>query len=134
MAKGTLRENEVVTNYNINLVKELKILGIVIDRNATNISDSNLQLKMPMIKREIEQWKWQNLTPLGRINIVKALLLSKIVDLFIALPNPSAHFVKELEKLLRFVWGQKKDKIKRTKQQDCKRWPKDGSSSLSLDA
>ena len=116
MAIGTLEENEVSTSYSIKIVKELSILGILIDRDAANITDRNIQLKMPKIKKEIEQWKRRCLTPIGRISIVKALLLSKLVHLFTVLPNPSTQCIKELEMLLfGFVWGQKNDKIKRSK-------------------
>ena len=73
-------------------------------------------MKIPAVAKEIEQWKRRCLTPIGRSNIVKALMLSKLVHLFIALPNPSTRCIKEIERLIfEFVWGHKNDKIKRTK-------------------
>ena len=94
----------------------MTILGISIDRDAKDVADHNIKTKMPAIKKEIEQWNRRSLTPIGRISIVKALLLSKLVHLFMALPNPSESCIKELERLLfRFVWGGKNDKVKRTK-------------------
>ena len=87
---------------------------------------------MPVIKSELEQWKRRCLTPIGRINIVKALLLSKLVHIFIALLNPSTHCIKELEKMLfSFVWGQKNDKVKRSKLVQHPK--KDGLSMIQIE-
>ena len=71
---------------------------------------------MSIINHDICQWKKRCLTPVGRICIVKALLLSKLVHLFTALPNPPPELVKELNStLFDFIWGGKRDKVKRTK-------------------
>ena len=108
MAIGTLREELTTTRLKINFVKELPILGIKMDRNLTNITDRNIYLKIDIIKNELEQWKRRNLTPIGRISIVKALIVAKLVHIFTALPNPSTKCVKELESMLfNFVWGKK---------------------------
>ena len=113
---GNTPENTINIEQNITFTNELKILGITINNDLTNIADVNLSLKIPTIKKEIEQWNRRYLTPVGKICVVKALLLSKLVHLFIALPNPSAKFIKELENILfRFIWSNKNDKIKRTK-------------------
>jgi len=69
-----------------------------------------------MIQHDIAQWKRRQLTPIGRICIVKALLLSKLVHLFIALPNAPPKYIDQLNTMLfEFVWGNKRDKVKRTK-------------------
>ena len=133
MAIGTLTEDQVNTSCNINFAEKLTILGIQIDRDLTNITENNIQLKMPTIKNELAQWNRRCLTPIGRICIVKALLLSKLVHLFIALPNPSTKCTKELERLLfRFVWGHKNDKIKRTKL--VQQYSKDGLTMVQVDS
>ena len=133
MAVGTSSENEVSTKYRTMLVNELTILGIRIDREAKDAADRNIQLKMPVLKSEIEQWNRRCLTPIGRISIVKALLLSKLVHLFMALPNPSTRCMKELERMLfSFVWGKKNDKVKRTKLVQSP--SKDGLNMVQIDS
>ena len=133
MAIGTLPEEEINTELNINFVKKLKILGVLVDRDMKNATDDNIQLKMPVIKNELAQWKRRSLTPIGRICVVKSLLLSKLIHLFTSLPNPSANCIKELEKLLfGFVWGNKNDKIKRTKL--VQNYSKDGLNMVHLDS
>ena len=53
--------------------------------------------------------------PLGRITTTKTMILSKLTYLFINIPDPSNAFLKELEQtLLRFLWGVKTNKIKKT--------------------
>ena len=45
------------------------------------------------------------LTPLGRIALIKALLISKLNYILLTLPNPSEPFLKELNKILfKLVW------------------------------
>ena len=61
-------------------------------------------------------WRRRNLTPIGKITVIKSLLLSKLVHLFTALPSPSQAELKEVECLFfSFLWGGKRDPIKRAK-------------------
>ena len=92
-----------------------------------------MQLKIPKIKSELSQWKRRYLTPIGRICIVKTMLISKLVHLFMSLPNPSLQCQKEIERLLySFIWGSKNDKVKRTKLiQDLQR---DGLNMVDVDS
>ena len=56
----------------------------------------------------------RNLTPLGRITIIKTLILSKHL-LLTFLPNPSPDLLKTIQQILyRFIWKNGLDKIKRT--------------------
>ena len=67
------------------------------------------------ILKDINNWKRRKLTPIGKITLIKSLFLSKANHLLATLPNPSATFVKKLEKtLFQFVWDNKPEKIKRT--------------------
>ena len=113
---GTLEAGQISSELNVKIVKELKILGIYFNANINEITRRNLTDKINSIRREIEQWKRRNLTPIGKICIIKALLLSKLVHLFMALPNPSKQDITQIETLLyNFIWNNKGDKIKRTK-------------------
>ena len=100
LAIGSSAKNRSSEEHAVHFVKELTILGIKIDNDITNVADRNIQLKIPSIKKDLQQWHRRNLSPIGRICIIKTLLVSKIVHLFIALPNPSAQRIKELEKML----------------------------------
>ena len=62
----------------------------------------------------IQQWKRRILTPIGRISIVKTLILSKLNHLFISIPTPQHEKIKELcANIFEFIWKSKCDKVKR---------------------
>ena len=131
MAIGSSPQNQ--THEVLQFVDELTILGIKIGRHLKDVTDNNIQTKLPIIKKDLEHWKRRNLSPIGKICIIKTLLLSKLVHLFIALPNPSKQYIKDIEKLLfNFVWGGKIDKIKRTKL--IQPPDKDGLSMVHIDS
>ena len=54
------------------------------------------------------------MTYFGKITIIKTIVLSKFVHLFIALPNPPQALIKSLENTFyKFLWNQGPDRIKR---------------------
>ena len=62
----------------------------------------------------IKQWKKRNLTPVGKISLIKPLLISQFNHLFISLPDPSDKLIKEMRNtMFEFLWNNKPDKIKR---------------------
>ena len=59
-------------------------------------------------------WKKRNLTVLGKITVVKTILLSKLAHLFISLPSPSKVYIKALETIFyNYIWGSKTDRVSR---------------------
>ena len=70
--------------------------------------------KLSQIEKELKQWSKRILTPLGRITILKTLIISKLNHLFISLPNPSDEIINTLQKqLFSFIWQSSTDRIKR---------------------
>ena len=62
----------------------------------------------------MSSWSARNLTLLGKIAILKSLVVSQIVYLLSSLPSPPG-VIKEINCLLYdFLWDSKGDKIKRT--------------------
>ena len=53
---------------------------------------------MDAMENEIGQLSKRNLTPFGKITVLKSLEISKIVHSLMSLPNPSRKYLKELEK------------------------------------
>ena len=87
------RENNI--NTGIKQVNSLKILGITFTNTISDITENNIEPKLKQIEKEISQWLRRNLTPIGRIVVTKSLLLSKLVHLFTALPNPTEAYLKK---------------------------------------
>ena len=65
----------------------------------------NFTDKISNIKTKINYWNRRSLTPIGRITVIKSLLLSSLSHLFISLPNPNEKLLKDLKKLFfNFIW------------------------------
>ena len=109
---------------NLEFVKEEKlcwekgtfnVLGIRFSLDLKEMIKINYDDKIKSIKSLLNQWSKRNLTPYGKITVLKTLALSKINHLLIALPNPNEIVIKELETLFfKFLWNNSPDKIKRT--------------------
>ena len=93
---------------------DFDILGIIFSCNLDTIPEINYNEKIKEIKKEINQWSKRILTPLGRITILKTLLIAKLNHLFIVLPNPSNETIINLNRMFfRFIWQSPTDRIKR---------------------
>ena len=59
-------------------------------------------------------WIQRTIKPLGKIAILKSLILSKIVQLWMLLPNPPGGFIDKLQKMcFKLVWNRKQDRLSR---------------------
>lgn len=93
---------------------DFDILGIKFSCNLDTLLEINYNEKIKEIKKEIKQWSRRILTPLGRITILKTLLIAKLNHLFIALPNPSNDTIIRLNRMFfNFIWQSPTDRIKR---------------------
>ena len=94
--------------------KSFTTLGVEFTTDLVNLADNNIRNKLPAIKKEIDGWSKRDLTPFGKITVIKSLILSKIVHILQALPTPSNTIIKDVENLLyNFLWSNKPDPIKR---------------------
>ena len=90
------------------------LLGIEFDVNLHNIPKLNFDKKLVKLKKIITQWQKRNLTPIGRITIIKTLIISQLNHMFISLPISSNNTISDINKLMfNFIWENKNDKIKR---------------------
>ena len=113
---GVKKEQYEVENFGCKWVTQMKILGITFTNNNKDITEQNLCPKIVQIKQEIAQWNRRRLTPLGKITVIKSLLLSKLIHILTVLPNPTQKTLKQLERVLfSFLWGGARDPIKRAK-------------------
>ena len=75
----------------------------------------NYQQKMKEIKTQMTSWLKRSLTVLGRITVVKSLLVSKLNYLLLSLPKPDPRIMKDMNSsFFKFIWYHKPDKISRT--------------------
>ena len=90
------------------------LLGVEFTTNLHNITDININRKLTEMNNELYQWSKRDLTPFGKITVIKTLIISKIVHILISLPTPSIKIINKINKLLyTFLWSNKPDQIKR---------------------
>ena len=95
--------------------KTFTLLGVEFTTDLKNIADKNILRKLNEMKTELNQWSKRDITPFGKVTVIKTLIISKIVHLLICLPTPSLKVIKELNNIFfKFLWNDKPDKIKRT--------------------
>lgn len=117
------------TRYNTTLLDELKALygesfvvneftalGVHFSNSSTinEITLKNYESKIEKATAWVNRWSKRYLTLYGKITIVKSLIYSQFSYLIIPLPRPDAQVFKRINTLVfNFVWGGKRDKIKR---------------------
>ena len=89
-------------------------LGITFTHHHDDFFRLNYLPKLSRLKKLLLSWSSRDLTPIGRIHIIKSFAISQIVYLLSVLPNPPDTFFNDLNSLFfKFIWGNKTEKIKR---------------------
>eukprot|EP00745_Piridium_sociabile_P029922 TRINITY_DN49484_c1_g1_i2.p1 TRINITY_DN49484_c1_g1~~TRINITY_DN49484_c1_g1_i2.p1 ORF type:complete len:115 (-),score=4.18 TRINITY_DN49484_c1_g1_i2:51-395(-) len=93
---------------------KFKILGIWFTNDLKNCEITNLEERFAEIKILYKTRLKRQITPLGRVAVLKSLILSKMTHLWLLLPNPPDNLVNELQKCVyMFVRNKKRDRINR---------------------
>ena len=92
---------------------QFNLLGIVFSVNLENIVELNYETKLLDMKKTIKLWSIRKLTAMGRITVLKTIIIPKLTYLFISLPNPSNKLLNCInDTLFKFIWQNKPDKLK----------------------
>ena len=84
---------------------EFKLLGIIFTKVLLEMTE-NYKRPLSQIRAEAESWIYRMPTTLGRAEILKTSLLSKLTHYPIMLPNPGEVFFNTLKKMFnKFIWG-----------------------------
>lgn len=83
-----------------------KMLGITFHVDLEKMVDLNFKEKISNIEKMIKQWNRRALTPIGKITVIKTILISQLNHLFIMLPNPSDKYIQQInDTLYAFIWN-----------------------------
>ena len=100
--------NKICTDIHVKWVGPEDVftaLGIQFTTKLENMVKANYDDIMLSVNKLMYNWSRRNLTVLGRVTIVKSLILSKLTFLILTLPDPPDAFIKELSKsLYNFIW------------------------------
>ena len=92
---------------------KFKILGIWFTNDLKECEVLNFIEFFLEIRALYKVWLQRQITPLGRVAVLKSLILSKIIHLWMLLPNTPDNLVNELQKtVFQFVWNRKQDRIR----------------------
>ena len=93
---------------------QFKLLGLNFHVDLDKMIDLNFKDKIKAIENNIKIWKRRYLSPIGKITVIKSLLIPTLTHLFISLPNPNGTVMAQLNKLFfDFLW-QGPAKVKKT--------------------
>ena len=84
------------------------------DGSLMDIVNSNYNDKLIKVRSWINRWNKRDLTLMGKCTVIKTLLFSQLTYLVSPLPRPDASFIRIFDSIIfHFLWGCKRDKIKR---------------------
>ena len=83
---------------------DFKLLGINFHIDLDKMQQINFKEKVQKIRSLIKLWNRRYLTPLGKITVIKTLLLPMLNHLFISIPNPDEQTIKELNNIYFFLF------------------------------
>ena len=109
---GNIRETyrRYCKENNLDWVTSLVALGITYDvLDMHNLTKINIKEKLPQIMHLTQSWSKRNITPNGRITVLKSLILSKITHILISLPAATRKCSKNLKRCVLILYGKEGD-------------------------
>ena len=93
------------TALGINFSNSMSVAGIM---------EVNYEARITKAKSWVNVWKSRDLTLMGKVTIIKSLIYSQFAYLAIPLLGPNCSLIKKIETFIfNFLWGSKRDKVKR---------------------
>ena len=91
---------------------KIKILGITITANLTDLTGTNFEPVFQKAKVILNSWSSRSLNLMGKIAVVNSLINSLYIHLLLALPSPPGDFFMRHKRLVtEYLWGNKPHKI-----------------------
>ena len=93
-------------------VNSFCLLGIKFNADLDGMVKINFEPKLMEIEALLKEYQKRKLSLLGKVTVIKALAIPKLVHLFSVLPSPPQDMIIRLEKLFKnFIWNHGKVRI-----------------------
>ena len=93
--------------------KSVKTLGIIFNKDTKEMLTLNWDKRIEKIKSIIKSWSCRQLSMIGKVQIIKSLLIPQITYLYSVLPMPKKYIQTVNKIMYKFLWNGKSEKIKR---------------------
>lgn len=91
------------------------VLGVKFSTNLQEMIDLNYNSKIEEIRTLFACWSKRELSPIGKIVVIKTIALAKLNHLFLGIPNPSQDKLVTIQTMFyNFLWNNSRDKVKRS--------------------
>ena len=111
---GTMKNSTNILCPEINMTwsNKFNLLGITFCTDLRQMVSENYNSKIQSIKSILNSYKKRNISILGKVTVLKTIIVPKLIYLLKVLPSPSLEFFAEMESCFKnFIWEEKKPKI-----------------------
>lgn len=108
------RMEELAAVTECEIVKKFKYLGIEVTQKNLDLFSNNYEKLWLKIEKDLVKWKSLKLSLLGRVALIKMSVLLKLTFLFQTIPivKEKKTFDNWQRKIMRFIWLEKKPRVK----------------------
>ena len=92
----------------------VKILGVHFSYDDKGNNEFNFNQKLKVLQTKLDMWSSRDLTVFGKVMLIKTLAISQLIYSTSNLPVPAGIEDSVKIKCFKFIWRNKKDKIKRS--------------------
>ena len=103
-----LSNTTLCSDLNLNWAKSFTLLGIDFNVDKDIMTLENYNPKLHAIEKIIHCYKKRKLSLIGKVTVLKTLIVPKLVYVMQVLPSPTQEFLKQMEIIFkRFLWDDK---------------------------
>ena len=111
---------------------QFQLLGINFSTDLSEMPEINYTPILNEVTKTLNQWRRRNLTPIGKIAVIKTFVLSRLIHKLSSIPSPTDRAIKNLNCLFySFIWDDKPHKISKKQITNC--YIKGGLQMINLD-